>query len=619
MLCNNCGNSVGPELNFCDQCGRAISQPAQSSTQVYGSPAPVVADAPQRDGTETYGYGPPPAPTVPMSYDEFAPRGLKLDGEISRKNPAPFIIAGLVGLLVIGTAIAFFIKTRSNKPPNLQTIEAAPAGAHIGESVRLTARATDINNDSLSYQWVVSSGRIVGEGETVALDTSGVDISSGRAEVLVKLTVSDGRGGTVSADKTITVLPSVQLVGTVAANAPLIVNLDADQRQITEGESVNLSAQVQNRDPSDLTFDWKTSAGILYSNGQTATLQTSGLQLGGKSRQIAVTVTVKDSTGVSQADTQTITLMSAATTNWPPTVKIKANRSSVQQGEDLEITAEANDRDGDAINYSWRVSRGQIVGSGARVTLKTSTVSPGPVEIIATVTDGRGESSADSLTAQVMPPPNHSPSVTSLSANRTSLRAGETVYLTVRATDPDGDTLTYSWSASAGTIRPSGQTARFDTVGVNASAATVSVTVRDQRGGEASESASFSITAEREQGPDPEPRLPTGGVRRAGPISVALQPEDSETFIAVLSGNPGTPQSSSGTIEITVMPNGSGVARGYFPATLCQFDVASKENVSQVSIAGTPGPNNDYSRMRVRMRSKNSSKPARVVISWVTR
>jgi hypothetical protein len=574
---------------------------------------------PQSGGTEVFGAGAAAARQQAPAYGEpvfVEPRApaLPLKREMSGRNTTPLIVAGLAGILVVSATIALLALRSSNKPPRVQAIDVIPSSVRKGEDVTLTARAIDADKDALSYQWNASAGRITGEGETVLLDTSGIDTSSGRAEVSIRLSVSDGRGEAASANQTVTVLPANQMAGPPLSSLPLVVNLDAGQKQIAAGESVNLSAQVQNRDPGELTFEWKTSGGIIEPNGQSASLRTAGLQLNGASRQVAVTVTVRDASGNSQSDTQTITLVSAAATNWPPSVKVRASRPSVQQGEELEITAEASDRDGDTVSYSWRASGGQIAGSGSRITLKTSATRPGAVEVTATVADARGESSSDRVTILVTPPPNHAPSITSLNANKSGVRAGESIYLTALATDPDGDALTYSWKTSAGAIRGSGQSVRIETAGVGDSTIRVSVSVTDQRGGEAYEAASFAI--------EPEPRRPTieeAREPRAGPVSVSVQPEDSDNFIAVLTGNAGPPQSSSGTIEITVMPGGSGTVRGYLPAAVCQFDIVFKENVSQASIAGTPGPGNNFSRMRVRIRPKNTGKPVKVVISWVRR
>ena len=101
-----------------------------------------------------------------------------------------------------------------------------------------------------------------------------------------------------------------------------------------------------------------------------------------------------------------------------------------------------------------------------------------------------------------------------------------------------------------------------------------------------------------------------------GPISVSVTAEDEDYAIVTLSGRPGTPQATSGAIEITISPNGSGSARGYLPAGACLMSVGAKDNTSTPAIVERPGPRNDYSTLRVRIRSKDKGKPVRVVINW---
>lgn len=89
---------------------------------------------------------------------------------------------------------------------------------------------------------------------------------------------------------------------------------------------------------------------------------------------------------------------------------------------------------------------------------------------------------------------NRNPVIQSLSVDPFQIVVGTTATLTVVAIDPDNNPLTFRWSASTGDIIGDGATVRFTAsyccVGLNL----VQVTVRDNAGGETSQSADVYIS-----------------------------------------------------------------------------------------------------------------------------
>jgi outer membrane protein OmpA-like peptidoglycan-associated protein/opacity protein-like surface antigen len=92
------------------------------------------------------------------------------------------------------------------------------------------------------------------------------------------------------------------------------------------------------------------------------------------------------------------------------------------------------------------------------------------------------------------PPPNRSP-VASCSADKTTIYAGSGDFVIVRAdaSDPDGDPLTYYWTANGGSVDGSGPEARWNSGGTNPGTYTVKVHVDDGRGGSADCVASIRV------------------------------------------------------------------------------------------------------------------------------
>jgi outer membrane protein OmpA-like peptidoglycan-associated protein len=93
------------------------------------------------------------------------------------------------------------------------------------------------------------------------------------------------------------------------------------------------------------------------------------------------------------------------------------------------------------------------------------------------------------------PPPaaNQNPTA-ACEIERSTVMPGETVRVRATASDPDGDSLTYTWTASAGRITGTGPEATLDTTGVTPPATiTVTVRVSDGRGGTAESNCSVRM------------------------------------------------------------------------------------------------------------------------------
>jgi outer membrane protein OmpA-like peptidoglycan-associated protein len=74
------------------------------------------------------------------------------------------------------------------------------------------------------------------------------------------------------------------------------------------------------------------------------------------------------------------------------------------------------------------------------------------------------------------------------------VEVGRTSTLTAEATDPDGDTLTYRWSAPAGTLQSPGDRQTLWTAPQQEGPVQATVTVNDGRGGTASNSVTLQVT-----------------------------------------------------------------------------------------------------------------------------
>ena len=139
----------------------------------------------------------------------------------------------------------------------------------------------------------------------------------------------------------------------------------------------------------------------------------------------------------------------------PMLVELTASQDSAVAGETVTVSASATDPDGDTLTYSWN-GLGNIEGTGASIqwTLP-NVVTEGNVPISVQISDGQGGITSGSLNIRVTPTTGGNRAPTILSGpegNPSTVAPNQTATITVEATDPDGDTLMFSWTASGGTI-----------------------------------------------------------------------------------------------------------------------------------------------------------------------
>jgi len=123
-----------------------------------------------------------------------------------------------------------------------------------------------------------------------------------------------------------------------------------------------------------------------------------------------------------------------------------------------QIVCNARDRDGDVLTYDWSTSAGNITGEGANVTF-TAPDSEGSSNITVVVTDGRGGVATRQLTIAVRA--NKAPTIASLTAEAVWTTPSSAIRVTCNASDPDGDELSYRWSATGGDISGTGSVIRW--------------------------------------------------------------------------------------------------------------------------------------------------------------
>jgi hypothetical protein len=181
----------------------------------------------------------------------------------------------------------------------------------------------------------------------------------------------------------------------------------------------------------------------------------------------------------------------------PITLTAVATPPAVYPGDAVSVTATAGSVDPNKktnVVYNW--SGTGVTGSGSTASVATAALKPGSYTVQAQVKEGKpgkeglkpGQSAdaTASFTVKQFEPP-----TISCSVSPTVLKPGESATVTAVGVSPQNRSLTYSFTASAGSISGSGNTATFSSVGAPTGPVSFTCTVTDDVG----QSATATISA----------------------------------------------------------------------------------------------------------------------------
>jgi outer membrane protein OmpA-like peptidoglycan-associated protein len=196
-----------------------------------------------------------------------------------------------------------------------------------------------------------------------------------------------------------------------------------------------------------------------------------------------------------------------APVNHPPVAACSVSPVSVYAGssEAVAVHVNASDPDNDTLTYSYSATGGTVEGTGADARWTTNGLAVGTYTATAKVDDGKGGTATCSADLKIDPKPNQNPTI-SCTTDRSPIMPGERTGITSTASDPDGDPLTYTYSATSGQVSGDGAKATFDSTGLSAGSYTVKCAVSDGKGGTAESSTNVDV-----QQPPPPPQATKAG------------------------------------------------------------------------------------------------------------
>jgi len=204
---------------------------------------------------------------------------------------------GLALLLVISSLLVVSACTNTpppppppptpiNQQPAIDSLTADKQEVATSGDVNLVAITSDPDGDILTYQWSADSGTFSGEGKSVTWTAPAISDN-----YTIRLTVSDGKGGTATASTTISAIdkpnhPPTVIGMTIDGAAPVQVN--TSRQWITKTVHVN----AEDPDSDTLTYLWRTTGGKITGEGPTV-----GWTSPGTGGEYTLTVTVSDNRG----------------------------------------------------------------------------------------------------------------------------------------------------------------------------------------------------------------------------------------------------------------------------------------------------------------------------------
>lgn len=266
-------------------------------------------------------------------------------------------------------------------------------------------------------------------------------------------------------------------------NLPPTAACSVDKASVRPGESVRVTARVDDPDDDSLAVTWKSSGGRLSSSDTTATLDTTGLAAG----RYSVMAEVSDGSAIASCSVDIDVQKLGG-----PTIACEPGSVSVLMGQSVTLTAKASDPDGDPLTYAWTVDGQAVTNNRPEFEFGTAGKTAGRHTARVTVSTPDGMSASCEFTINITTKPNNNPTC-SMTLSAAEVLAGAAVTATATANDPDGDPLKYAWRVDNQNRPETGTTLSINTTGMAGGSHSVNLTVTDDRGGSCTSTQSFKV------------------------------------------------------------------------------------------------------------------------------
>ena len=257
---------------------------------------------------------------------------------------------------------------------------------------------------------------------------------------------------------------AVTLKSSVLKNSAAPVASAGTSQIVSAGSLVTLDASSStDADGQTLTYAWTQNSGIAVTlssaTDASPTFEAPSMNVGDPDITLTFSVAVSDG-AFTDSSSVTITVTAASTNSNTPFASA-GTAQSVVAGSLVSLDGSASsDADGQPLTYAWVQTGGPTVTlsdsalASPTFTAPTLNLGDSPIALVFTLTVSDGSlNSSNSVTVTVnAPQSNNNPPVAS-TGNSQTVNAGSTVTLDAsNSSDADGQTLSYAWTQTAGTV-----------------------------------------------------------------------------------------------------------------------------------------------------------------------
>ncbi len=343
-----------------------------------------------------------------------------------------------------------------NDPPVITTKDMDTATQGVLYSV--TYNATDPDGDSLTWTLNTNALWLSLTGSTISGTPTNVDVGA----YWVNISVSDGHGGIAWHNFTLTVKN---------VNDPPVINT-TDVTNATQNVLYLVTYSATDPDGDSLTWSLQTNATWLTLAGSTLYGTPSDVDVG----TYWVNISVSDGNGGVDWHNFTLTVKNI---NDPPTITTK-DVDTATQDVLYSVTYNATDPDGDSLTWTLNTNALWLTLNGSTIFGTPANADVGTYWVNITVSDGNGGIAWHNFTLTVLNV-NDPPTITT--SDITSAIQGVLYIVEYNATDPDGDSLTWTLKTNASWITLAGSTIYGVPSNADVGIFWVNISVSDGHGG----------------------------------------------------------------------------------------------------------------------------------------